>query len=527
MFRGTAFLRSFLRLVLSIFLVVVSTPSVSAQVLLHRTVVSPSSGYQDGKAMYIAGGNITGGDITGETGTPVKQFFAVDLTASWDASQPAYRGLPDFPNDNIPGPGAMSSDGRRFFVHTKNGGYAYNIESAGWGPTVFYTADGSPHAAVSDPDTALVYIPFAYKSADGNLSTVIVNMSDYKLTMDDDGVQAAIIPQKSFFSAAWNKPLGGLVYSTGDDLYSYNMNRTNRWEELETHGEQKPSARYLTCLLSTSGGSKLVLFGGRTSADMPSQTLDDIYILDVLTRTWKKGPSVKSVNGRYGAACAISNDYLIVWGGETVNGTNRAAPQDVTMVYDLSSDTWVSAYSHLARTTPDPPHTDAPSGKSYTVIIVGVVIAVLVVLMAVGGYMYIVRRRRSKAGAASRKEDDMEEEKENEGLMLERFTKETLDKSTHSPPHDPQLGFESWGGLHGPFGTVHEGLYGTQIPSLNPHTPEVGTPVDECIPQDESERRWRDPHTIVEGGEEREEKVVVYDSREEQTTDSQATSIAS
>ncbi|KAK3805868.1 MAG: hypothetical protein J3Q66DRAFT_375609 [Benniella sp.] len=521
MFQGAAFLRSFL---LSIFLVVVSTPPVSAQVSLHRTVVSPSSGYQDGKAMYITGGN-----ITGENGTPVKQFFAVDLTASWNASQPAYRGLPDFSNDNIPGPGAMSSDGRRFFVHTKNGGYAYNIESAGWTSTVFYTAAGSPHAAVSDPDTALVYIPFAYKSADGTLSMAIVNMSDNKVAMDNDSVQAAIIPQKSFFSMAWSKPLGGLVYSTGDALYNYNRSRTNRWEELETYGE-KPPARYLACLLSASGGGKLVFFGGRMSADTPSQTLDDIYILDVPTRTWKKGHPVESSNGRYGAACAISNDYLIVWGGETVNGTNRTAPEDVMMVYDLSSDTWVSAYSHLARTTPtptptptpDPPHSDASNGISSTAIIVGV--AVLVVLMAVGGYVYIVRRRRSKAGDASRKEDGVEEENEDEGLMLERFTKESLDKPTHSPSHDPQLGFESWGGLHGPFGTVHEGLYGTQIPSLNPHTPGVGTPVDECIPQDESERRWRDPHTIVEGGEDREEKVVVYDSREEQTADSQATS---
>ncbi|KAF9365740.1 hypothetical protein BGX34_008605 [Mortierella sp. NVP85] len=523
MFHGAAFLGSFLRLVLSISLVVVSTPLVFAQVLLHRTVVSPSSGYRDGKAMYITGGN-----ITGEAGTPVKQFFAVDLTASWNASQPAYVGLKDFPNDNIPGPGAMSSDGRRFFVHTKNGGYAYNIESAGWDPVVFYTADGSPHAAVSDPDTALVYIPFAYKSADGNLSMAVVNMSDSKQAMDNDGVQAAIIPQKSFFSVAWSKPLGGLVYSTSDALYNYNRSRTSRWEELETYGENPP-ARYLACLLSASGGSKLVLFGGRTSADMPSQTLDDIYILDVPTRTWKKGHPVGSANGRYGAACAISNDYMIVWGGETVNGTNRTTPQEVTMVYDLSSDTWVSAYSHLARTspTPDPPHSDASSRKSSTGIIVGVVIAVLVVLMAVGGYVYIVRRRQSKAGAASRKKDGVEEENKDRGLMLERFTKETLDKPTHSPSHDPQLGFESWGGLHGPFGSVHEGLYGTQIPSLNPHTPGVGTPVDECIPQDESERKWRDPHTIVEGGEGGDEKVLAYDSREEQTTDSQATSRAS
>ncbi|KAF9992340.1 hypothetical protein BGZ65_012349, partial [Modicella reniformis] len=75
-----------------------------------------------------------------------------------------------------------------------------------------------------------------------------------------------------------------------------------------------PEPRSSACLVPAFGGSKMVLFGGYTRHEV--SVLSDIHILDLDTMVWTRGPNVKSKERRARAACAVSNDQLIAWGGQ-------------------------------------------------------------------------------------------------------------------------------------------------------------------------------------------------------------------
>lgn len=55
----------------------------------------------------------------------------------------------------------------------------------------------------------------------------------------------------------------------------------------------------------------MILFGGNRGFVMSGT----IYILDVISMTWTQG---RDTQPREGAACSVSGDYFIAWGGTTV-----------------------------------------------------------------------------------------------------------------------------------------------------------------------------------------------------------------
>jgi len=538
MTQGSGLFKSFFLVQLFTFLVL-HTPSAFAQPPFQPlSTYSQCSSYVEDKALYIVGGKMR--NPSGGANIDTNQAFAIDLTVSWDTSKPAYQQLASFNGRLFSKPSSLSQDGKRLLVLTSPEGFTLNLDTNQWNSilNITYTTVPPELAGVTDPDTGLIYVPFGYQTSAGVYEMLIVNLTDNSITSDSRAPTFSPQQSNTYYSVAWNKALGGLVYSTGDGLFSYN--RIDGWKQLQTQGETPP-VRYLSCLLSASGGSKLVLFGGREtptiSADNrqpPPRTLGDIYILDVATRTWKKGPPVTPDDGRRSASCAVANEQMIVWGGETYIN-KYSFPNHVAMVYDLKTDTWVSRYSApspqpTAPTDSDLPGSGAPGEKSNTAIIVGVVVAVLVVLLAIGGYVYVVRKRRSKKADDTLKEEGKEE-------RMKGDDDQAFGKHTYSPSHgrggwNPTLGddrrYSNFSGTVvssepgsdrtlGPPNTVHQGFYGTQTPSPNPHTHVKGTPVDECIPREEFARTGlRDPHAVVQGGDDRDEEVEVYDSREEQ-----------
>jgi hypothetical protein len=108
------------------------------------------------------------------------------------------------------------------------------------------------------------------------------------------------------------------------------------------------------CMVSSSSGSKVVLFGGYSKN--PDTVLGDIFILDVSTLTWKKGPSTSPNDVRRYPACALSNDHFIAWGGDTGDTSTTVAPSDnMLLVYNIATDTWTSDYTAPIPTDSNPP----------------------------------------------------------------------------------------------------------------------------------------------------------------------------
>jgi hypothetical protein len=66
-------------------------------------------------------------------------------------------------------------------------------------------------------------------------------------------------------------------------------------------------------MVSAQGGSKMVVYGGTTNANSTLQ--GDVYILDVASLTWTKGPKPGTSQFRRNMACTAAGDNFVVWGG--------------------------------------------------------------------------------------------------------------------------------------------------------------------------------------------------------------------
>lgn len=172
-------------------------------------------------------------------------------------------------------------------------------------------------------------------------------------------------------------------------MYTYNS--TDGWKSFAR--PPKETLPLGSCLVAANGGSQMVLFGGYSATT--NTTLGDIYILDVATSTWRMGPSAPISDRRRTPACAISNGYFIAWGGGAEVGNEVVAPANVTIVYDLRTDSWTTEYVATSGTT----HVgEGPVSK--VAIVSAIVASVIVVVLIVGGVV-IYRRRFRRPGPST------------------------------------------------------------------------------------------------------------------------------
>ncbi|KAG0218145.1 hypothetical protein BGX31_011671 [Mortierella sp. GBA43] len=270
-------------------------------------------------------------------------------------------------------------------------GYLYHFKSRTWNQIVLESTigdalghlDGSIHQSATDPDTGIIYMLFGGGQIgggnDGNLwaqtptSTMLFTIDTRTRTF---GRAKNVPPTLAVDGIAWNTYRKDLLYSSsssnGNDksnptdpsypaLLAYNPN--DGWRELDAitnpattaMARSWPIHRKGACFVPAYGGTKMVLFGGLREED--GSALNDIYILDVKTLTWTKGPNISRMNARGYSTCAVSGDNFIAWGGirslshrsdhgqgdgDTVTTTTVA---DAVVVFSLRSWTWVSRYT--------------------------------------------------------------------------------------------------------------------------------------------------------------------------------------
>ncbi|KAG0096909.1 Acyl-CoA-binding domain-containing protein 5 [Podila epicladia] len=386
------------------------------------TIVRGSwSTFVEGKALYVSGG-WTPPDDSGYA-----QTFSIDLSRPWDARTPTVTSLDHTgaPVD-IMLPSALMGDNNTWLVLSRGMVYKYSIhdnkwQSAGAVPNMFPTQNRTLAGDI-DPETGVWYIPNGYNVASTGSST-IVSMMQLNIARNlASGITGANGPPNDLarFSAVWSKRLKQLLVFGGEsaaptgvsgrtmssNLYTFSP-ASNTWSVPQPQGVV-PTPRCSHCFVPAFNGTKMVLFGGWGDY---SRTIaySDIYILDLETWTWTKGPDVgaSAIYGRGMSACAVSGDLFVSWGGGV--GTAAIVAQNTTtLLYNLTSQQWVSRYEPPPYSTPSsPPPSSANTGDTGSsslpiAAIAGGAAGGAVVLLAT--IALIIRRRRRQH--QSRDQDD-------------------------------------------------------------------------------------------------------------------------
>ncbi|KAF9363242.1 hypothetical protein BGX34_004590 [Mortierella sp. NVP85] len=302
----------------------------------HAQKFQPTPGYQpcsvfiEGQGFYIFGGG------TLPILAAVTQAFMIDLSVSWETSDPAYKMLRD-------GPGAVLAtctllpNGEDIFILDLGVPYIYTVKSNSW-ETILHNKLPMDRGMVSatDPESKLTYV-VQRPASDTGIATV------YTLDLAAKTLNGTTMPNmklEPFFLAAWSAHLRSMLFFLStSQLYIFTPSKvsgsSHGWSILKTTGDQYPT--YPLCFVPAYGGSKMVIY--------TFNKIGAIYLLDVTTRTWKKGALSTSSGG---TACAVSGDQFIVWGGFDNNELISR-----TQVYDMKTDKWTSKYvapPHLPAT---------------------------------------------------------------------------------------------------------------------------------------------------------------------------------
>ncbi|KAI1309987.1 hypothetical protein EDD11_003936 [Mortierella claussenii] len=284
-------------------------------------------------------------------------------------------------------------------------GFEYGIPLNTWkslGGSVFVSKTRGLGAA-TDPDAGYVYIPNGYVT-NGTIQMIQYDIVNNLLK----GVPMhPLLAATASYAVSWSAQAKKMIVFGGSTTGTNNVNNflytwdsVNLWVAVDLKGSGVPTARRSACMVPAYNGAKMVLFGGLT--DQSNSVLSDIYILDTTTMTWTRGADAGVASARAEAACAITNDLFVAWGG---GGVNTVITSNLTVVYNIKRDVWQSTYSPTSD-----PGSDGSSGggnghggdgsnggggsSSLGAIIGGAVGGLAVIALAVGLLLY--RRRQNR-----------------------------------------------------------------------------------------------------------------------------------
>ncbi|KAF9201936.1 hypothetical protein BGZ49_007867 [Haplosporangium sp. Z 27] len=323
-----------------------------------------SSAYVEGQSMYIVGGIPTA--LAAATSSPsdfTLQTFILDLSQSWNASEPIYKPLPNGPTESLAT--AISPNGQSLVTLAHETICQLDIKSSKWINNIT-TVNYFPYmgiAAITDPKGGLIYVPngyFATNSA-GLSSMLAINATTNAITT------IAVDPKLNgtqYYTAAWSVAYNSMFVLTGGTTnYLLSYTPSIGWKELNATG-YAPSPRYGACMIPVSGGSSMILFGGL--APQATTALNDIYILDIPTMTWKRGPDADQINARGLTSCSYSNGKFIAVGGVSVSNAVPGAPRDVVLIYDTAKGDWTTTYNAVSNNTTNTTNTTSSTSTGST-----------------------------------------------------------------------------------------------------------------------------------------------------------------
>ncbi|KAI8363278.1 hypothetical protein B0O80DRAFT_433321 [Mortierella sp. GBAus27b] len=353
---------------------------VNAQSFRPVAVTTPCSTFVEGQGLYILGGA-----ETAEKSAPsIDQAFMIDLSVSWNASNPVIRKLEDGPG-GFQSPCTMTSDNEGIFMLVLGNGYMYNLKSDSWRMLTnnAFPIDIHGSVAVTDPESGLIYV--VNGSVDFDTTGGYVMELDPK-TRTVNTIPMPEIKSSNLNTAAWNSRFRSMVFMSAseNELYTFTPSERSKpslgWKELNTTGNVQLIA-VSPCLVPAYGGSKMVLFAIRDN-------ISNVYVLDVATLTWTKSSPILGI---YGSACGVSGDQLIIWGGTTFKDNAT----DKTLVYDIKAEAWMTTYTAPSLSTPT--SNNGKDVKLITIIVVATVALLMVIMMTV----FLFHRRTNRLDQTS------------------------------------------------------------------------------------------------------------------------------
>ncbi|KAF9556641.1 hypothetical protein EC968_008099 [Mortierella alpina] len=112
-----------------------------------------------------------------------------------------------------------------------------------------------------------------------------------------------------------------------------------KWEIPRTlQSGETPGEIAYHCMVPAYKGKKMVVFGGRRRDGSVS---GGVYFLDVLEMKWSKGPDADPSQRRYGMACTVAGDNLVIWGGQDANGLPM---KDEMIIYNMLFNVWTKEF---------------------------------------------------------------------------------------------------------------------------------------------------------------------------------------
>jgi hypothetical protein len=307
-------------------------------------------------------------------------------------------------------------------------GYVYNVSSSSWRVVNNgYFGLGQEYFASADPSTGIVYIMNDVEMLSVDLRTNACNQSELDSTT-----------MGNIWFFVWNEYLKGMIGEGAIDSAMYTPSKvsksSNGWSQFVVSANDPLS---LICGVAAYGGKKMVYL----------QSSGPVFTLDVVKKTWTKGPQGP---GHWRASCAMTGDQFIIWGGMI----SENAQTNETFVFNVKTQKWISRYTappsrstttmilHTSQLTPTPTHNvqNATSSAGLSdVKIITIVVIVTGIVVAVNLWL-IIRHRRAKR------------------LNHEGSSTDSLSiKDDHASDSS------------GPFGRLHQGLFGARPLSEHPH----------------------------------------------------------
>ncbi|KAF9375424.1 hypothetical protein CPC16_000738 [Podila verticillata] len=325
------------------------------------------------------------------------QFFFLDLSTSWPDLSPAWTKLRDGQStahlalttvSSAYGGGSKGSIIATGGMEAPTFFSAYDIAGNSWSNLTSVTkipyTELEGHAAVTDPNTGLVYIIGGYMNGTNIYNTLAVYNAGTKSMVSQQ--TATLATSLIDVSAVWSTKRSTILTFGGSranpsspsavtpaTVNEYDPN-TKSWSVMATSGDIPPP-RLDQCMAASEDGSKIVVFGGTDGTNY----FKDIYILDVGKGKWKQGTDALTSRTRF--ACGIHSGQLIAWGGSSASNRNTML-SNTPIIYNLNNDKWVNKYDSSMTLS---------SGGS-TGAIIGGIVAVLA-LGAIAGFIFYKKRK--------------------------------------------------------------------------------------------------------------------------------------
>ncbi|KAF9298644.1 hypothetical protein BGZ88_005619, partial [Linnemannia elongata] len=299
----------------------------------------------------------------------------------------------------------------------------YNIQTQQWTPittpTAPYPGLEGP-TAVSDPNTGLVYVIGGFWNLDGTLATTL-KITNFMTVIDPtQSIGTRIVSQTPATGlnnltgavAVWSTMRRSVLVFGGSravalaDIAGLQMTSIDEydpvrgtWGTMLTSGPSLPGGRADACAVASEDGSKIVVFGGELNV---ASFLSSIYVLDVATQIWKRGPDVPTPRSQ--SACAYHDGQFIVFGGTASQNMSVDMHTTQPLVFDVQTLLWVLQFTPKEVSSPNGGGNATGDGgasgtkKSDVGLIVGCAFGGFVVLLGtmVGVLFLRGRKERSK-----------------------------------------------------------------------------------------------------------------------------------